>query len=280
MVVVLFILGIVIAMAAAITNALMSTQRLSTTTTRLANVDAALLQFVMQQKRMPCPANITRATNDPLYGKGEVPDDTTGCPGPAGVQEKSGVVPWVDLGLAQADVTDGWGRLFTYRVSPVLAAKNGMDMSWCDPAGAAATVTAGGQAANTCNTGCSSSSVPPLTACTSPANFLSAAGRGLVVQNLAGAQVMTPPTTGAAYVLVSHGQTGGHGYTPTGQLFPGTTTDGTEEQKNYPDVALRAYYVDDSISDASGATHFDDIVSRPSLMTVINKAGLGPRSHP
>jgi hypothetical protein len=37
--------------------------------------------------------------------------------------------------------------------------------------------------------------------------------------------------------------------------------------------------VDDGISDVSGATHFDDVVSRPTVLTVINKAGLGPRSH-
>jgi hypothetical protein len=56
--------------------------------------------------------------------------------------------------------------------------------------------------------------------------------------------------------------------------------DGTEEAKNYANLAILGYYVDDSISDVAGAaSHFDDLVSRPSLLSVINKAGLGPRAH-
>ncbi len=66
-VVVLFILGIVITMAVAITNALTSSQRLSITTTRLAAIDTAMVQYVMQQKRLPCPrtAASIRATLAP-----------------------------------------------------------------------------------------------------------------------------------------------------------------------------------------------------------------------
>ena len=88
----------------------------------------------------------------------------------------------------------------------------------------------------------------------------------------------TPPT-GAAYVLISHGESGGGAYLDTGQPFPGTSTDGTEEQKNYPSLGLQAYYVDDQSADASGAAHFDDIVVRPSVLNVATKAGLGPRTH-
>ena len=88
------------------------------------------------------------------------------------------------------------------------------------------------------------------------------------------------PSTGAAYVVISAGSSGGGAYLYSGQLSTSTTTDGTEEAKNYANLALGAYYVDDSISDGAGAaTHFDDIVSRPALLTVINKAGLGPRAH-
>jgi hypothetical protein len=88
------------------------------------------------------------------------------------------------------------------------------------------------------------------------------------------------PSTGAAYVVISAGPTGGGAYTSSGTLSTSTTTDGTQESQNYADKALVAYYVDDSVSDTAGNTHFDDIVSRPSLLTVINKAGLGPRTHP
>jgi hypothetical protein len=88
------------------------------------------------------------------------------------------------------------------------------------------------------------------------------------------------PSTGAAYVIISAGSTGGGAYTSNGVLSTSTTTDGTEEAKNYADLDVQPYYVDDSISDVAGAaSHFDDLVSRPSLLSVVNKAGLGPRAH-
>ena len=67
-----------------------------------------------------------------------------------------------------------------------------------------------------------------------------------------------------------------------------TERDGNEEKKNYANLnPLPTYFVDDSLNDIdcvlnvppACANHFDDIVSRPSVLTVVNKAGLGPRSH-
>lgn len=268
-VVVLLIFGIVLAMAAAITRAIIGQQKRSLTASRMATVDAAIVQFVMRQKRMPCPADGTLTT-----GIESPPDDTNGCP-----NEQRGVVPWVTLGLAETDTLDGWDRRLTYRVDPVLGAKLGMDMSWCDPAGTGAAFNTPGQAQGACNPACSNAA---LANCTPPAEFLRASGafnRGLAVQTVGGTPTMTPPATGAAYVLISHGETGGGAYLPSGQLFAGTTADGTEEQKNYANQPLQPYYVDDSVADGAGATHFDDIMSRPSVMSVATKAALGPRSH-
>jgi prepilin-type N-terminal cleavage/methylation domain-containing protein len=274
-VVVLFILGVVIAMAAAMTTALTASQRLSTTAIKMATIDAAIVQFVMQQKRLPCPADITLAANNANYGKEDpARDPVTGC-----TTEQNGVVPWISLGLAQNDVTDGWGRIFTYRVQPVLAANNGMDMSWCDPAGNAAPVTVANQAKDTCNSACSGSSVPPFQNCTPPSKFLAAptvGNRGIAVESVGGAALMTPPTTGAAYVVISHGETGGHGFLFSGQQTP-DDLDGAREKLNHPDLVFAPPYIDDSISESP---HFDDIVSRPSVLAVVNKAGLGPRAHP
>jgi hypothetical protein len=92
------------------------------------------------------------------------------------------------------------------------------------------------------------------------------------------------PPTGAAYVVISHGETGGGGYLSTGQVFVSTTNgkDSDQEKSNYADAAAPAAFTDDGISDNVDATpsvHFDDIVSRPAVVTVINKAGLGPRPH-
>lgn len=268
-VVVLFILGVVVTMAAGITKALTASQKLSVTTTRMAAIDTAIVQYVMQQKRLPCPADGTLLSTDNNAGLETARTAAAGCT----TTEAGGVVPWRAIGLSESDATDGWNHRLTYRVLPALAADGGMDMSWCDPAGT------GGLAGTACNAACSNAA---LGSCTPPAAFL--AGKGLKVRNIAGTTIMDPagvPNTGAAYVVVSAGSSGGGAYLSSGQLSATTTVDGTEEQKNYANAAyaVAGYYVDDGISDVAGATHFDDVVSRPTVLTVINKAGLGPRSH-
>jgi prepilin-type N-terminal cleavage/methylation domain-containing protein len=272
-VVVLFIVGVVIAMAAAITTALSAGQRLATTTTRMQAVDAAIVQFVMQQKRLPCPADGTLVSTNANAGTETARTALNGCT----TNEAGGVLPWRALGLSETDASDGWNHRLTYRVQPALAADNALDMSGCDPAKAA---TGGAIAA--CAAGCTSANIA---ACTAPSDFLLA--KGLQVRNVAGTVIMEPspvagtPPTGAAYVVISVGSSGGGAYMGSGQLSSTITTDGTEEKKNYANLAYAAgvYYVDDGISDVAGAAHFDDVVSRPALLTVINKAGLARRSH-
>jgi len=273
-VVVLIVLAILIAMASALTRGVISGQKRSLTVTRLQTVDAALVQFVTQQKRLPCPADGTLVSSDANAGIETARNAATGCT----TNMQNGVVPWRALGLAEADATDGWDRRLTYRVLPALAADNGMNMSWCDPAGTGAA----GALPNVCNTACVSTN---LAACTTPSAFL--ANRGLQVKNVAGTVIMdpvpaAPPHTGAAYVVVSAGESGGGGYLSSGTLGASTAGDGTEEMKNYaslPYAGVATYYVDDSLNETATAAHFDDLVSRPSLLAVITKAGLGPRSH-
>ncbi len=265
--VVLIILSMVLAMAAMVTKGVAAGQKRSITTTRLAGIDAAIINFVAVQKRMPCPADGTKASSDASAGR-EMARDAAGCS-----TQASGVVPWRSLGLSEPDATDGWERRLTYRTDVQLGKDNAMNMSSCDPAGSEA-----GATPRDCNTSCTSAA---LASCTPPAAFIG--GKGLTVKNVTGVVVMNPAAgvnTGAAYVLISHGETGGGGYLNTGRLFAGTTTDGTEEAKNYANLPIGAYYVDDSIDDNPGLlSHFDDTMSRTSVLGLINKAGLGPRSH-
>lgn len=277
--VVLLVISVLIAMAAAITRGVTAAQKRSLTATRMAMVDAAILQFVTTQRRLPCPADGTLAST---HGDAGIEDParnpTNGCP----VAQTNGVVPWRALALTELEITDGWDRRMTYRVFPALAANSGMDMTWCDPAGTGA--------AQGANQACNVNSIAPGTACSSaatafctpPNGFL--ANKGLLVRNLIGTALMDPaanPHTGAAYVVISHGESGGGGYLSSGVLGGSTVVDGTEEARNYANVAYAAgnHFVDDSIADVSGAGHFDDIVSRPSVMGVITRAGLGPRTR-
>ena len=285
-VVVLFILGVVISMAAVLTRGVSAAQKRSITTTRLAAVDAALVQYVQQQRRLPCPADgsVASTSTAPVPGI-EGARTSAGCTAAGGNYETNGVVPWRALGLSENDITDGWGRRITYRVDPVLAADAALDMSYCDAAGQEAPRFSTATVARACNTACTSTA---LTSCTEPGVFI--IGKGLTVKKVSGVTVMNPnpgaglPNTGAAYVLVSAGETGGGAYINTGTLGASTLTDGTEESKNYASAsyvsAAATYYVDDTINDTSGAaTHFDDILLRPSVMNVISRAGLGPRTH-
>ena len=261
--IVLVIVGMIVALFATITSTLISSQRRQTTVAHLNAVDSALIQFVVQNQRLPCPADGQIAAGTAGAGT-EGARNAGGC-----VLQARGVVPWVALGMGEQDATDGWGKRITYRVWDALALAGGMNMTLCDPAGTGA--VAPGNICSACASGAS------MATCTSPSNFL--AGKGYPVQNVAGTVLMTPPS-GAAYVLISHGESGGGGYTSAGVLAPTTSTDGTEEQKNYANLAIQAYYVDSEISDVAGATHFDDVVVRSTVLNVATRAGLGPRAHP
>lgn len=265
--VVLFILGVLIAMAAAVTRGVSAAQRRSLTATKMATVDAALVQYVQQKRRLPCPADGTLASTANNVGK-EGAIGVAGC-----TNEQNGVIPWWDLGLSENDITDGWERRLTYRIDPALALNNALDMSLCDPAGG---IVAGPASS------CAACTAATIATCTAPSAFLQA--KGLEVRSVGGTVLMNPnpgapPYNGAAYVLISPGESGGGGYMGSGALAGTTSVDGTEEKKNYANLVMQPYYVDDTLSESPGATHFDDIVSRPSLLSVVTKAGLGPRSH-
>jgi prepilin-type N-terminal cleavage/methylation domain-containing protein len=262
--VVIVIAALILTLFAGLGTSLLAQQRRQTTANRLAAIDAALVQYVTLQKRLPCPADGS------LQSGAE-----NGVPGACAANQVNGVVPWFTIGLAPADIVDGWDRRITYRVDPQLTVAGGMDMSRCDPAGTG--LPAGGL----CNAiGCSSAT---LNNCTPPAAFLGA--KGLAVRSVGGTALNTagPPNTLAAYVLISHGESGGGGFLATGTLGASISTDGTEEQKNYANVAYTAgtsYYVDDQLSDVAGTTHFDDVMLRPTILSVVNRAGLGPRVQP
>ena len=271
-VVVLLIFGVVIAMAAAITRGIAAAQKRSLSATRIAGIELALAQFVTQQKRLPCPADGTIASS--ANNAGVEMRAGGNCTG----NQQNGVVPWRTLGITETDATDAWDRRLTYRVGPSLAQDSGMDMSGCDPAGSEAPIAPA--AGRTCTAGCTSTT---LSACTPPSAFLP--GKGLQVRNVAGTVLMDPnavPHTGAAYVVMSAGESGGGGYLSSGTLGSSTVGDGTEEMKNYaslPYTPAVTYYVDSALTETADATHFDDWVSRPSVLAVVTKAGLGPRVH-
>ena len=292
MAIVLLIIGLAAGMVLTVSGSMLDAQKRQTVRTQLDTLDTALANFVAVNKRLPCPADGTIASGM-LNAGVEMPIVPTGLCNPP--LQTNGVIPWVTLGLTESGGSDPWFGRFTYRVQPALVSSLTplMDMSNCDPAGIGAAGPGG-----ICQTPCVG------TACTSPTNFLS--NKGLDVWNgdpdpasAAGwaTRVNNPVLgTGAAYVIISHGPSGGGAYNYRGLLQPGSIPVGPNETPNLnnqaillpPSVSPKAYR-DAQLNDNGTGTvlipvlvwgrHFDDYLSHPTIMSVLNKANLGPRAH-
>lgn len=277
------IMGLLMTMLIPVASSQLEQQRRKETTSKMAVIDQAIVAFVMTNRRLPCPAD------------GSVPSGTLGAGlevrdgnGDCGTQA-NGVIPWISLGLSEPDATDGYYSRFTYRVPPNGVAgvtrNEALDAANCDPAGGAAATTIAN--ARSCNAACDrSSAANRATTCTSPTNILS--GRGLRVIDEGGNSVNDPSAaspTGAAYVLISPMAEGGGGYTSTGTIAAATVAAGTNEAFNSNGQAVlappAAYFHSNQVATGagSGANHFDDLLSHPSVSQLMAKAQLAPRSQ-
>ena len=271
----LVIIALVLVLFIGASSGLVSTKRYEVTALKLKAIENAIALFVAQNKRLPCPADGTTPSGAPNSGVSQ-PNVAADCLN----NQLTGVVPALTLGLSEADVLDGWNSRITYRVysgvNGSLTRTNGMDMSWCDPAGTAAIAVAPN---NLCDSACTSAN---LALCVTPTLFL--AGKGLLIQNAAGTILMDPATgQGAAYILISHGENREGAYSQAGVLQgPTGPSVGTEEANNRNNTNLRLqpnYYVDADFNGTDSTNHFDDLVLRPSIISVASKAQLGPRAH-
>ena len=292
LVVVIAVLSLLAVMLIGMTASLVTQQRYQLTRTRLANVEAALVLYASQYKRLPCPADGTLASGAANAGiENETP---ASVPRTCLNNQRDGVVPWRALGLTAADIEDGWGTRFTYRVGPDLVVNTAMDFSSCDPAGGGPIPATTPPFCNPAGAQCNAATLATL--CTPPATALvGSSTKGIVVANAAGTPVMdprgtagSPVSTGAAFVLVSHGQEGGGGYSGEGILQSSPIAAGTAEAMNFANLTYTAppalpaaasvYLVDDAIN-AVGTAHFDDLIVRPAVLAVATKAQLGPRAR-
>jgi len=248
----------------------------------LTKIDTALANFVAQNKRLPCPANGTIASGLGNAGV-ENPYPPTGV---CALNQIDGVVPWVTLGISETDAMDPWNGRITYRVQPALASSitKLMDMSWCDPAGIP---TGASGVALACTPGCVGA------ACMSALNYLYS--KGLQVQDgtgiwlnnpsplWAGAPVPPPPnSTGAAYVLISHGPSGAGAHNRGGgPVQPGSAVVGTNEMPNFANRALTGatIFIDAQSNTTNTLADFDDYLHHPTITSVLNSVSLGTRSH-
>jgi type II secretory pathway pseudopilin PulG len=279
--VVIVILSLLLSLLAGIATSMIGQGRREATRQRLAAVETSIALYVSQNKRLPCPADGRLPSANANAGLA-VPAAAGACNIDAiANNQQHGVVPWRTLGLAEPDATDGWGNRLTYRVAPELVLANAMDFTACDPGGTA------GLSSGACDTNCSTLSFPG--SCTPPQTYT--AGKGLRVRNLASATVIMDcaanPSTGAAYVVISHGENAEGAYNSQGVVQSGNIGSGTlEAANNAANVAFTSatscaapVFVDDFPSFGAGTGHFDDFVLRPGIIAVAAKAQLGPRAH-
>lgn len=281
-------------------TALLNTGKRELTRQRLKTIDAAFINYVTVNRRLPCPAVGTVAagaagTEELRYVTGDVI--------PAGFaigdcknNQVSGIVPYIAIGLTEADIIDGWDRRITYRAAFGLTRDSALDMTSCDPAGTKAadvtTFPAYAAPSGRCW------SVPPggtcvgtdMTTCTSPQLYL--AGKGFDIRNGDGTVLIMAGAsfTGAAYVLISHGENGYGAYNRSGTLQTTSSSGvaGAIEAFNINGSAVSVTaalpatantFRDAELTSGAAATYFDDFIVRPSVFSVIQRAQLGPRSH-
>lgn len=219
------------------------------TDANLRLVSDALVQFASLNQRLPCPAS---GMVDTGAEDAAIPYATCNTP--------AGTVPWAALALRRTDALDGWGRKLSYRVyggTTGLTQLGGASMVDCNTNVAA---TGSVDASGKC----------PVTHEASPAAFT--AGKGLSVQSDSGT------TSGLAFVLVSHGETGAGAFLAEGG---GRVALPAAAALEYRNTQSGGTYDHRSRSAAGVATtnnaYFDDIVVSKSISELSGSARLAAR---
>lgn len=105
MAIVIAIAGVLVAMLAPVLGSIAENNRSELTVQRMNAIEDAMVVFVRQNGRLPCPA----APNGSPLGEERASCNTGG--------NANGVVPFRTVGLAEADARDGYGNYFTYHVA-------------------------------------------------------------------------------------------------------------------------------------------------------------------
>ena len=111
MAVVTVIIGLLMGTMFGFASTMSRSSKLSETNKRQDIIKSALINFIAQNKRMPCPA--TAATN----GFEVVPTNTPACTGVTTGNVANGIVPWASLGLSREMGSDGYNNPFGYQVA-------------------------------------------------------------------------------------------------------------------------------------------------------------------
>ncbi len=259
--IVLAIIALVTAMAVNSGIGIVSSSRQIATAQKMAIIDQALMKFRATYDRIPCPADTTQSPTSSTYGTevtGTFPASLcsganftankslySGMSSAVGIAVAEGSVPTATLNLPSDLMYDGWGNRIRYAVD--------------------ASMTVAGAFTNTqIGALCGAITVYDM-------NFITG-----------GSSASTPRSTGAIYILISHGPNGHGAYTRFGGSTPinngsvnlaeqvncHCNSSGTSQGYPYspgtlPTAITTPSYVqaDPSVDTANYLDNFDDIVS-------------------
>ena len=251
-----FVIGLLLAVGTVFAfNLIMKTVRptgqVEKTEAHFVRISDALVAYVTQNGRLPCPA-----APNALDGRANPETATTACASAAGI------VPWGTLGLPQDAVLDGWNRLISYRVldgNTGLTQAEGASMVNCDlalPYGP--DVLPGNGLCRTDHQNLAK-------------QFLS--GKGIVVDQAGNLN------NGVAFVLISHGESGLGAYVPGGSRLAMPAS--AAELANTAAVGpFKQLAHSNPGTDPAAAGHFDDRLQWMRIEDLIRKSGLTARDWP
>lgn len=287
--IVLAIIGLIAGIGADLMRRSERESRHERTTVALDGIEDAMALFVMQHKRLPCPADGTLPVDHRDAGRENF---EAGGPGTC-LSQTAGTVPYVALGIGAGATRDGWNRRITYRVDPHLT----RDRSTGEP-------NCGTEAACVCPAGgMDLSCVDPRAIGPGEGGIddvlmhFHDSGLGLTVYMATGCpdgtMLMARETANAAaYVLVSHGRTGRGAYTNGGTRIETISNQvALHERPNLNGQPLNdagagpfgGGFVDRERNDRDEQemdAFFDDYVRRPSVLSVARAARLEPQATP
>jgi len=242
-------------------------------------IKQALINYLGQNKRLPCPAVIS--TTAPYTTGAE--SRTSGNP----CTQYSGIVPYQELGLDQAAVLDGWENFITYVVSPPnvyitqpVAPAPLLSTAWLYTYNTVTPSNVSPFTMTTITNPVNTNPSPAVTITATDSAFWPSSSTGgiIVAQTMGGTTTPVTPliadptkATGAAVVLISYGKNGYGAFNIKGGINLPLPAANTDELQNatLPAVATQPTVIKRDATDSptlrvGGATvntgAFDDIV--------------------
>jgi prepilin-type N-terminal cleavage/methylation domain-containing protein len=255
MAIVMVVIGLLLSGGILALAPVIQSSKTTDTNSRLDRVEQALLVYVIQNGCLPCPTDPTLASTAALAGQAsttsgpQVGCSASACSFIVGATGP-GAVPWITLGLSEADATDGFGNRIAYAIGPATAAGGLQNLNGMER--------------------------------TPPSSYPSGS---ITVRNYANPEPGTSvqQTAAAAYILISYGSdasfahaagTGALQATKYGQVAGDTSPEGTNA------TGGAGFFVQDTLYGVGGAGYFDDIVRWRTAANIIQGCGSSACGNP